>query len=217
MCSDVVTAKRRKAPVAASPAPLGKQALKTKRTREKIISAVVSLIKEGGYSHASSSRIAERAGITWGAAQHHFGNKEEILEAVMALAHERFAQRMADPALRTGTLAQRVDLFLESMWAHYQDDAYLAMLEILLATRGFHEEAPANWEDRFSRDPLGSLREIFADVKLDDARAREVLTFAHCFLTGLTIERVFEQKVRNTPRYLQRIQQTVLAMLKEPA
>lgn len=217
MCSDAVAgSKRRKAPPEGPAAPLGKQALKTQRTREKIISAVISLIKEGGYSHASSSRIAERAGITWGAAQHHFGNKEEILDAVMNLAHERFAQRMAEPALRVGPLAQRVENFLETMWAHYQDDAYLAMLEILLATRGFHEEAPPNWEDRFSRDPLVSLREIFADVKLDDARAREILTFAHCFLTGLTIERVFEQKVRNTPRYLGRIQQTVLAMLKEP-
>lgn len=214
MCSDLVAGKRRKAPADAA-APLGKQALKTRRTRENIISAVISLIKEGGYSHASSSRIAERAGITWGAAQHHFGNKEEILEAVMNLAHERFAQRMADPALRGGTLEQRVELFLETMWSHYQDDAYLAMLEILLATRGFHEVAPANWEDRFSRDLLVSLREIFADARIDDARAREVLTFAHCFLTGLTIERVFEQKVRNTGRYLQRIQQTVLAMLKD--
>jgi len=212
MCSDL-TARRKNTAAAKSGAPLGKQALKTQRTREKIIGAVISLIREGGYSHASSSRIAERAGITWGAAQHHFGNKDEILEAVMNLAHERFAARMAEPKLRSGTLAERVDLFIETMWAHYQDDAYLAMLEILLATRGFHEEAPPNWEDRFSRDLLVSLREIFADSKLDEARGREMLTFAHCFLTGLTIERVFETRVRNTPRYLQRVKQVVLAIV----
>lgn len=212
MCSDLTL--KRKKPRAAAALPLGKQALKTQRTRENIIGAVISLIKEGGYSNASSSRIAERAGITWGAAQHHFGSKEEILEAVMNIAHEMLAARMADPKLRTGVLAERVDQFIEQMWAHYQDDAYLAMLEILLATRGFHEEAPANWEDRFSRDLLIALREIFAEAKLDEARAREMLTFVHCFLTGLTIERVFEQKVRNVARYLQRVKQMVLVMLQ---
>lgn len=213
MCSDVVT-KSRRARAPADPAPLGKQALKTQRTREAIIGAVISLIKEGGYSHASSSRIAERAGITWGAAQHHFGNKEEILDAVMNLAHERFALRMGEPGLRQGTLAERVDGFIETMWAHYQDDVYLAMLEILLATRGFHEEAPANLEERFSRDLLLALREIFADVKLDDSRARELLNFTHCFLTGLTIERVFEPRLRNTARYLQRLKTMVQGMVR---
>ncbi|HSV80785.1 MAG TPA: TetR/AcrR family transcriptional regulator [Ramlibacter sp.] len=215
MRNNAVTARRKKTTAAAgADAPLGKQALKTLRTREAILGAVIALIKEGGYSHASSSRIAERAGITWGAAQHHFGNKEEILDAVMNLAHERFAALMAEPKLRNGSLAERVDGFIETMWAHYQDDVYLAMLEILLATRGFHEEAPANLEERFSRDLQLSLREIFAAEKLDDPRARELLNFTHCFLTGLTIERVFEPKLRNTPRYLQRLKTMVQGILQ---
>ncbi len=193
--------------------PLGRQALKTKATREKIIAAVIALIKEGGYSNASSSRIADRAGTTWGAAQHHFGSKDEIFTAILDLSHERFTERMADPSLRVGSVAERADRFIDRMWQHYQDDIYIVVLEILLATRGFHQAKPSSREERHARAHHETMREIFADIRLDAGRAREVMTFAHFSLTGLAIEHVFEGKVRNMDRYLQRIKLTMQAML----
>jgi AcrR family transcriptional regulator len=193
--------------------PLGRQALKTKITREKILNAVISLIKEGGFAAATSSRIAERAGITWGAAQHHFGSKEDILNAVMDMSHEKFMALMADPQLRTGSLSDRVDMFVDRMWMHYQDDIYLVALEILLAARGFQENKASVWEERHTRVHLKTVREIFHDCKLDDQKIIEALVFTHCFLTGLTIERVFESKVRNIGRHLQRIKMALLIML----
>ncbi len=194
--------------------PLGKQALKARRTRENIINAVVSLIKEGGFAAASSSKIAERAGITWGAAQHHFGSKEDILEAIMEMSHEKFVALMSDERLRTGSLADRVNLFVDRMWQHYQDDLYLATLEILLAARGFdNHEAPSMWEERQTRGHLKTLREIFHDSLLDDQRILEALVFVHCFMTGLTIERIFERKIRNITHHLQRIKMALLIML----
>ena len=54
---------------------MGRQAAKSKATQDKIIGAVISLIKESGFAAASSSQIAKRAGITWGAVQHHFGGR----------------------------------------------------------------------------------------------------------------------------------------------
>lgn len=194
-------------------AVLGRQALKTKLTREKIINAVVSLLKEGGISAASSSKIAQRAGITWGAAQHHFGSKEEILAAIMELSHEEFTDLMSDPTLRRGSLADRVDLFVDRMWEHYQSDIYLAALEILLAGRSADDPTPSLMSERQGRGHTKTLREIFHDSKLDDKRLLESLIFVHCFMTGLTIERVFESKVPNVGRHLQRIKLVLLTML----
>lgn len=194
---------------------LGRQALKTKLTREKIIQAVVSLLKEGGISAASSSRIAQRAGITWGAAQHHFGSKEEILAAVLEISHEEFIELMSDASLRSGSLADRVDVFVERMWQHYQSDMYMAALEILLATRGFQDNAQSLLSERQARGHLKTLREIFYDSRLDDKRILEALLFVHCFMTGLTIERMFESKVANVDRHLQRIKLVLLTMLND--
>ena len=41
---------------------LGRQAAKSKATQDKIINAVIALIREGGFAAASSTRIARKAG-----------------------------------------------------------------------------------------------------------------------------------------------------------
>lgn len=203
-------ARRRAESVEGAP---GKQALKTQRTREKLIGAVIALIKEGGYANASAARIAKRAGTTWGAAQHHFGSKDEILVAILDLSHARFSARMSDPELRVGSLSDRASRFVDRMWEHYQDDIFIVVLEILLATRGFHQAMPTLAERRHARAHHQLMRAIFHDLKLDIDRAREAMTFTHCALTGLAIEHVFEGKVRSLDRYLQRIKLTLQMML----
>ncbi|HZR35606.1 MAG TPA: TetR/AcrR family transcriptional regulator [Nevskia sp.] len=193
---------------------LGRQALKTKRTRESLINATISLIKEGGFAAASSSRIAERAGMTWGAAQHHFGSKEDILNAILALSYERFIETMAAPGLDQGSMEQRVGGFVDRMWTHYQSDWYRVSLEILLATREGTDHADRAWEVRQGKAHLKVVRQVFHDSRLSDVRIQEVLTFTHCCLSGLSIEGIFETQVKNLSRHLQRIKQAMLAMLQ---
>jgi AcrR family transcriptional regulator len=193
---------------------LGRQALKTRRTRESLINATMSLIKEGGFAAASSSRIAERAGMTWGAAQHHFGSKEDILDAILALSYERFVDTMAAPGLDQGSLEQRVGVFVDRMWTHYQSEWYRVSLEILLARREETDHADRAWEVRQGKTHLKVVRQIFHDSRLSEARMQEVLTFTHCCLSGLSIEGIFETQVKNLNRHLQRIKQTMLGMLQ---
>lgn len=196
-----------------SESELGRQALKTRQTREKIINAVIALIKEGGFSAASSTRIAERAGMTWGAAQHHFGSKEDILDAVLEVSHQAFGELMADPALRQGFAEARAQRFVDRMWQHYQSDIYHATLEILLATRGLEQRVVTLWLDQLARGHLITLRKIFHDFNLSDARMLEALVFVHCFLTGLTVERVFDKKTQDFAAHLQRIKRVFLSIL----
>lgn len=192
---------------------LGRQATKTKVAREKIIGAAISLIRNGGFAAASSSKIAQGAGFTWGAAQHHFGSKEEILDAVLDLSHAEYTRLMDDPQLRKGTAAERVELFIDLMWRHYQSDVYLAALEILLASRGRQITVQSIISERQSRGHVKTLREIFPNLKLSDKQSLETLEFVHCFLTGLTVEGVFETKTDNTGTFLQRIKNMFAAML----
>lgn len=192
---------------------IGRQASKAKLTREKIIAAVIALIREGGISCASSSRIAERAGISWGAAQHHFGSKEEILDSILDTSHQDFVELMADPALCKGPSEHRVQLFIDRMWQHYQSDIYHAALEILLAARSPEGETFSLWTEQIARGHLITLRKIFHDFKLSDLRMLEALEFVHCFLTGLTIERIFEGNPRSFTRQLSQIKQVLLAIL----
>lgn len=192
----------------------GKKEQQARATREKILKAVIELINEGGYAAASSARIAERAGTTWGAAQHHFGSKEDILAAILQISHERFLERMSDPALREGPLMQRVENFIDRMWLHYQDETYMAALEILLAVRGSKDFTPPEWEGPQLNDTLRMMQEVFFDCHLSDAQIRQPLLLIHCFLTGLTVWKKFEKKMFEADNLLERIKLNTFSMLK---
>ena len=200
------------APMARKQNPLGHQAQKAQRTRESLIDATIALIREGGFSAASSTRIAERAGITWGAAQHHFGTKEDILDAILALSYERYVTTMAAPSLREGGLEERVGKFVDRMWAHYQTDVYLVALEILLATRAERHKLRA-WEERHGAAHLSVVREIFADTRISTAKVKEALNYVHFLMTGISIESAFEEEVKDVGKHIQRLKATLLLAL----
>ena len=186
------------------------QARKAQRTRTRLIEATLAIILEQGLSAATAQSIARRAGVTWGAAQHHFGSKANILEAILASAYALYIEAMGAPALQHGSRTQRTRRFVARLWAHYQSDYYRVSLEILRATR---RHRPLVWEQRQGRIHLRAVRKIFRDSRLSDARLREALTFTHCCLTGLAIERIFESRVQHIERHLGRIACTLGLML----
>jgi AcrR family transcriptional regulator len=191
----------------------GRQALKTQRTRARLIGATLALIREGGFAAATATAIARRAGITWGAAQHQFGSKEEILEAILALAYERFIAAMSAPGLLGGSRSRRATALVGRMWDHYQADHYRVSLEILRATRGARRQRARVWEQRQGRAHLRVVRQVFPESSLTDAQLREALTFTHCCLTGLSLERIFEARVSHIERHLARIARVLQQML----
>jgi AcrR family transcriptional regulator len=190
---------------------LGWQAQKARETRGKILNAVISIIQEGGFGSASSSKIAERAGITWGAVQHHFGAKEDILQAIMDLSHQKFIALTSDASIRQGSMADRVDRFVDAMWLHYQSDLYFAAMEILLASRGMAQVQESIMGMRDSL--LAMMRETFPHSTIANDDMIEALIFTHCVLTGLTIEGALEKTLQNLDRHKRRIKFILLSML----
>jgi AcrR family transcriptional regulator len=113
-------------------APLRRtQAERTAETRRRILDAVVESIAELGFQRTTAMEIAKRAGVTWGAVQHHFGAKGGILEAVLEDTFERFEARLGDVAA-DAPLARRVALFVERGWEHFASPHFRSTFEILL-------------------------------------------------------------------------------------
>ncbi len=197
----------------AQPAELGRQAAKSKATQDKIINAVIALIREGGFAAASSTRIARKAGVSWGAVQHHFGGKHEILEQVLARSHEKFDASMSGEEFTRGALEKRVERFINGAWEHYRGDEYMATLEILLASRAEGGDGASIKLNHHSH--LALWRRIFHDCPLTDRAMQEAIYTVHCMLTGYVIEVVLEPEFFDVKRYLQRLRRILLAMLTE--
>lgn len=192
---------------------MGLQAAKSKATQDKIINAVVGLIKEKGFSAASSAQIAKRAGITWGAVQHHFGSKEDILEEVLHRSHIKFQETLSAKRFTTGNSERRVAKYVDAAWYHYQGEEYMATMEILLATRG-HGNASNDLSISRSRGAhMEMARTIFYDADVSDSIMQESIYMVHCLLTGILIEMALEPQSFSPGPYVKRLKIIINQML----
>ncbi len=105
---------------------------RTAETQGRIKSAVVEAISELGFHRTTAAEISRRAGVSWGAAQHHFGDKNGILTAVLVDSFNRFAERLSSTEVEDQSLAERVALFVDTAWEHFGSPHYRCTLEILL-------------------------------------------------------------------------------------
>jgi len=103
--------------------------------------AVVASIAEVGFQRTTAAEITRRAGVSWGAVQHHFGGKDGILEAVVTDSFGRFAARLADTELQGEGLHARVAVFVERAWEHFGSPHYRSTLEILMNHAGAGSDA----------------------------------------------------------------------------
>lgn len=117
---------------------------RTAQTRARAMSAVVECIAEQGYQKTTAAEIARRAGVTWGAVQHHFRDKDGILMAVLEDSFDRFAERLAGVP-DGASLAERVGRFVDRAWEHFASPHYRTTFEILL---NLPPDLDLSWQDR---------------------------------------------------------------------
>ena len=157
---------------------------RTAATRAKILAAVVESIAEVGLQRTTAAEITRRAGVTWGAVQHHFGDKSELLMAVLEDSFERFAARLEGLPIEGLSLETRATCFVERAWEHFASREYASTFEILLDMRRAHP-ADADWQERMSRAWDGVWRRLFGDAPISHRRHGALQHYTISVLSGL--------------------------------
>jgi AcrR family transcriptional regulator len=176
------TARRRRAPRT--------QAERTAETRQRIVEAVHACISERGFAGATSAEIARRAGVTWGAAQHHFGGKDGIWIAVLEDSFARFAAKLAEVP-DDAPLEERVAQFVTRGWEHFASPHYRSTFEILIHARDVIPR-DSRWRDRMEAAWSRIWNEVFAGEKLPRRRAVALQQFTVAALAGLASLRMLD-------------------------
>jgi AcrR family transcriptional regulator len=78
-------------------------------TRERLLSAAVELLEEGGYAAAPVAAIAERSGVAAGALYRHFPSKAELFVEVFRAVAEQELAAMRAASAANGTVAEKLD------------------------------------------------------------------------------------------------------------
>jgi len=175
--------------------PRRTHAERTAETTRRIKEAAIETIAELGFKRATATEIARRAGVSWGAAQHHFGDKTGILLAVLDDGAKAFLDRI-DRVDAGASLKNRVEGFVDAAWEHFGSDAYRSSSEILTnlaAAPGEEGELPEGTAivqlDRW----VASWRRLFGDVPLTSSDAMVIQGYAVAVLSGLSSVHVLQR------------------------
>jgi len=102
-------------------------------TRRKLIESAVTCISELGYLNSTVEVVANHAGVSRGAVQHHFGSRNDLLVAVV----DEFGMALStsDDIPANLTLAERVSAAIDLTWAVLKTPHFLAVVQIWLTMR----------------------------------------------------------------------------------
>jgi TetR/AcrR family transcriptional regulator, regulator of cefoperazone and chloramphenicol sensitivity len=114
----------------------GKQ-LRADRTRAMVIGETVRCVIEEGFGAASAKHITERAGVTWGVIQYHFGDRDGLLMAVVDRGFAELLETLnsMEPELSSTSGHSRAELVVNAVADAFLSPTSVAALEILIATR----------------------------------------------------------------------------------
>jgi AcrR family transcriptional regulator len=182
------------------------QAERSAATREKIIAGATACIAERGFGNATMFNIAHRAGVTWGAMQHHFGDKDAIIDAVIDRSLREFGGLMEGVRAAEPNIARRVRGFTRRAWVAFNGPYYRVILDILL-------HRPAKTE-RIAAAFTALWTEIFGDLRLSEEQRLAAQRFTFTMLSGIATESVVVPGIEASPLHFTVLEQTLTDMLR---
>lgn len=105
-------------------------------TQQRLLEATIDCLVEYGWSGATTTVIAERAGVSRGAQLHHYPTRAAlVMAAVEHLAERRAAEIRAEAASLNGDPQRRLDRVVDMLAAAFTGPLFVAALELWVAGR----------------------------------------------------------------------------------
>ncbi|MEK7265748.1 MAG: helix-turn-helix domain-containing protein, partial [Pseudomonadota bacterium] len=155
-----------------------------------VCDAATAHLAEFGYHRTSVGKIAERAGVSQGALQHHYPTKDDLVAAIADCILTRSVKWFSIARLE---LARGPDAFAEVVRRSWREqfcsDDYAAILEILIASRThpalLSRIAPAlaRWRSRIDAE----IAELLPSTQRTAQELDAILSISRAMMTGLLV------------------------------
>jgi AcrR family transcriptional regulator len=152
--------------VTANPSPRRSQAERSAATRDALLDATIACLVEDGYAHTTTSRVAERAGVSRGAHLHHFQTRQALVAAAMERLAERRGAELLGAAEDLPQGRERLVQGLDLLWASYANPLFQAALDLWSHARTDADlrERLVPVERRLDRQTLAITRQLFPAI-----------------------------------------------------
>jgi AcrR family transcriptional regulator len=108
---------------------------RSRLTRRRLQEAAVECLVEYGWAGATTTVIAERAGVSRGAQLHHYPTRVALLTAAVEHLCDRRAAEIRAEARLPGNAADRLDRVVDMLAAAFTGPLFAAALEVVVAAR----------------------------------------------------------------------------------
>jgi len=165
-----------------------RQAERSASTKQALLDATIACLVEDGYANTTTSRVAERAGVSRGAHLHHFQTRQALVAAAMEHLAERRGELLLAAAKSLPEGRERIVRGLDLLWSGYASPLYQAALDLWTHARTDPDlrERLVEVERRLDRETAMASRQLFADVAERPGFAR-MLEMATATMRGLAL------------------------------
>jgi len=105
---------------------------RSRETRARLLDAAITCLARDGWANATVTVIADEAGISRGALQHHFPTREDLITAALEYVFERRTAALEDVVVPEGR-GSREEFAVRILVDLYSDDLFKAALQVWTA------------------------------------------------------------------------------------
>ncbi|WP_433758478.1 TetR/AcrR family transcriptional regulator [Nocardia sp. CA-135398] len=106
---------------------------RSRATRQRLLEATIDCLAEMGWAAATVSVVAERAGVSRGAAQHHFPTREDLITGALEYMFDSRTQQAKDEANAVAALSvgvERTEAVVAGLVDSYTSPLFKAALQV---------------------------------------------------------------------------------------
>lgn len=106
---------------------------RSRATRQRLLEATIDCLAEMGWAAATVSVVAERAGVSRGAAQHHFPTREELITAALEHMFDTRNAQAKEEAAAVAAFAdglERTEAVVAGLVESYTSPVFKAALQV---------------------------------------------------------------------------------------
>ena len=198
----------------------GWQAHKSSTTRTLILDAAIESIVEDGYANTTTTKIADRAGLSRGATLHHFPSRMDIIRATVEYLYDKriraFRNATAQlPAADAGH--DRIRQAVRNYWEHVNHPLFVAFFELSVAARHDEELAailhPA--QARFDDEWYRAAHELYPEWQSDPAIFDFALGLSQKLMEGAAVSLLMHPRRQDEDQFLSFLEAQIRALLPE--
>lgn len=185
-------------------------------TTRVLIDATIKAINEHGYAGLRTSHITRRAGVSWGAVQHLFGDKGALLLAVAGEASDQLAKKLRSSVNISDDLGTRLRTIIDLTWSIYRLPSYVAMVEIIRDSRRDPtlNKKLLRAQTSLTNDLRGVWEEVLGDTGVGAERINRVRDLVTLTLSGLASRRIFLKTETDVPDILESLHFSAMCLLE---